>query len=212
LAEITDIRSGPRGTRRRRVYVDGEEWRSVSAEVVRDIGLRVGQRVEPASLEASISEAEPGQAWNRVLRLLNYRERGSDELLKRLADDGFSPEAVQGAVSRAADLGFVDDRRFAESLVRQLIGGKKLGRRRVAAQLTAKGVAEDLTAELLERCCSSEEESARAARLASSLSARCGNQPERVARRLVTKGFDTGVAWRAARDACVRSDAPPDEE
>ncbi len=182
------------------------------AEVVRDIGLRVGQRVEPTSLEARIAESEPGQAWSRVLRLLNYRDRGSDELLRRLADDGFSPQAVESAVSHASDLGFVDDRRFAEALVRQLIGGKHLGRRRVAAQLSAKGVAEDLSAELLERCCSPEDESARAALLASSLSARCADQPERVTRRLVTKGFDTGVAWHAAREACARTDVPLDGE
>lgn len=212
MPEITDIRPGARGSHRRRLYIDGEEWRPLPIEVVRDLGLRVGQPVETAALEADIAESEPPQAWGRVLRLLNYRDRGSDELLRRLSDDGFSPETAADAVSRAAELGFVDDRRFAEALARHLVQGKRLGRRRVASQLAAKGVSEELVAELLEDACGPEDEAARASDAAARLVAACRNAPDRVARRLVAKGFDTGIAWRAAKAACGAADLPADED
>lgn len=212
MPDITDIRLSPRGSRRRRVYVDGEEWRALPAEVVRDIGLRVGQQLEPAAFDERIAESESGQAWERALRLLNYRERGSAELHRRLAEDGYSERVVGETVSRAADLGFVDDRRFADGLVRLLVDEKHLGRRRVAAQLSAKGVSEELIAELLESCCSPEDEHARAVALATRLSPRCRNEPDRLAARLISKGYATRVALRAATAVCEAADVPLDEE
>lgn len=212
MPDITDIRLGPRGSRRRRVYIDGEEWRALPAEVVRDIGLRVGQQVEPTVLDQRIAESEPARAWERALRLLNYRERGSGELHRRLTEDGYLERVVGETVSRAADLGFVDDRRFADGLVRLLVDGKHLGRRRVAAQLSAKGVSEELIAELLESCCSPEDEHARAVALATRLSPRCRNEPDRLAARLISKGYATRVALRAATAVCEAADVPLDEE
>src|SRR5690242_14335173 len=133
MAEITDIRPANRTSRRRRLYLDGLEWRAVPEEVVRALGLRVGQAHDPALLESRIEQAAPAEAWERAQRLLNFRDRGSGELRERLLEDGYPPSVVDSVVERALDLGFLNDRRFAAGLARRHAGGKLRGRRRVAA-------------------------------------------------------------------------------
>lgn len=202
MPEVTEIRPGHRGSKRRRVYLDGDEWRALPAEVVADAGLRVGCHVEMADIERRIDEALPVRAWERALRLLTFRERGTGELARRLADDGYPGAVVDVALDRARDLGFLDDRRFADALVRGLTTGRMLGRRRVARELEVKGVDPALSAEMLEAYCGPELERDRACALAARLSSACRGESARLAKRLVNKGYEGGVAWEAARDEC----------
>jgi regulatory protein len=183
------------------VYLDGEEWRTLPAEVLKDVGIRVGSRIEPAETEGRIAASLPAQAWERALRLLNFRERGSAELARRLADDGYPDDVVAATVTRSREIGFLDDRRFADAIARGL-ASRGLGRRRMARELEAKGVDEALAAEMLARYCDEDCETERAERMAARFTVRSGADIPGVAKRLVAKGFETGVAWAAARKAC----------
>jgi regulatory protein len=209
-SRVTEIRRGPRGSKRRRIFVDGDEWLTLPAEVVRDIGLREDAQVDLGDLERRIVASLPVQAWERALRLLNVRERGSGELSGRLTDDGYPPEIAHGAVERARELGFLDDRRFADSLVRGLVRGKGYGRRRVAAALSAKGVDPELAEELLAGSCGGDEERERAEALAARFVARCPD-PRRLASRLVARGFAPGLSLDVARAVCTASDLREDD-
>lgn len=211
MAELTDIRQANRASRRRRLYLDGCEWRAVPEEVVRALGLRVGQSHEPALLESRIAEAEPAQAWERAQRLLNFRDRGSGELRARLLDDGYATGVVDGVVEHAVDLGFLDDVRFATGLARKHAGGKNRGRRRVAAELAAKGVDDALAAEVLAECCSPEEEREHALALARRTASSGTSDPARIAAKLCRSGFETGLAWSVAREVAEGANVPSDE-
>lgn len=210
MSEITDIRVGPRGSRRRRVYIDGEEWMVLPAEVLKDLGLRTGSLVDTAELAERLPESLRAQAWERTLKLLGFRERGTAELRRRLADDGYPPEAVEDALNRAVDLGFLDDERFADALARGLVNSRKLGRKRVRGELAAKGVGDELADRLMDRYCSPDDDRQRALEQARRLAARGVSDRQRLTARLVAKGFDTGVAIDAARAALHGTDAPPD--
>ena len=59
---------------------------------------------------------------------------------------GDGPAPVDDVVARMADLGYVDDRVFAEARARGLTG-RGFGARRVSADLGAAGIARDLAAE-----------------------------------------------------------------
>ncbi len=202
MATITDIRSVSRGSQRRRLFVDGDEWRAVPDIVARDLALDAGQDHDLAVLDAALLEAEHTRAWERALRLLDYRERGSEELRRRLADDGYRDAVVDDALARATELGFLADERFADMLARSLAEGRLLGRARVALALRAKGVDEDVIDAALERCCDPDGELDRARRLAVRLVRTCRGEPRRLAARLVAKGYSNEFAWRVARETC----------
>lgn len=210
MSEITDIRRADRVSRRQRLYLDGCEWRSVPTEIVRDLGLRVGQRHDATPLAERIVEAEPRHAWERALRLLDFRDRSTGELTRRLSDDAYGPEVVADVVARTVELGFVDDRRFAEGMVRALVA-KRQGRRRIAVALAAKGIDGELATSAIDAAGGEEEEASRAVVLARSVAAACRRDPARIAKRLVGRGFEPSVAWRAAREVCSSPDMPADE-
>jgi SOS response regulatory protein OraA/RecX len=214
LPEVTEIRRGPRGSRRRRVFVDGEEWRALPADVLADAGIREGASIDPVATLARIDDSLPVQAWERALRLITFRERGTGELTRRLSDDGYPDAVVAATLARADELGFLDDRRFADSLVRGLTNGRGLGRRRVEAELSAKGVDEALAGEMLGLYCSEDHERERAQAMARRLLKTRSLEPRKLASRLVAKGFAPSLAFDVAReshDASQRAGEAPDE-
>jgi regulatory protein len=210
LALVTDIKKRPAGTRRRVVVIEGDDWRATSADVIAEMGLRVGHEEPLDDLAAAIDEAEPALARAKALRLLNYRERSVAELVTRLERDGY-PDTVARSV--AGDLeasGLVNDERFAHALARQLLEIRGLGRRRALSDLAAKGVDEDLATRAVDELVTASDDIRRAEEMAVKLAPRLGGSVDRIASKLVRKGFATGVALRAARDA-VDAMAVPDD-
>ena len=106
-------------------------------------------------------------------------------------------------MNRANELGFLDDRRFADSVVRGLTNGRGLGRRRVAMELSTKGVEETLAAELLDEYCSEELERERATFMAEKFTRSRPLDKAKLASRLVAKGYATSLAFDVADRSCT---------
>ncbi len=89
---------------------------------------------DPASAEA---------AKKRALWLLDKRDYSRAELLKKLTEKGYAEETAAAAVDRLAELGFVDDARYAPIVVRHY-AAKGYGARRVQAELQRRGIPKEL--------------------------------------------------------------------
>ncbi|HLF08420.1 MAG TPA: regulatory protein RecX [Dehalococcoidia bacterium] len=87
----------------------------------------------------------PKQAtsFDAALRLLALRPRTEAELRRRLGRRGFGAEAIEAAMARLGELGLVDDDAFAHFWVEQRAAFRPSGRRRLFAELRAKGVARE---------------------------------------------------------------------
>lgn len=209
---VTDVRAPRRGSPRRVIYLDGEPWREMNASVVRALALQVDDCVDPAEIEARARELEPASARERAFRLLGYRDRSSHALVERLVDDGYPREVARAVADDLAARGLVDDARYAESTARALVVGRGLGRRRALRELASAGVPDDLASAALDACSPAGEEETRALELARRLM-RPRDTQERLAQRLVRRGFVPDHALRAAREALGEAeafDAPDD--
>jgi regulatory protein len=80
--------------------------------------------------------------------LLAGRPHARIELARKLARRGYDPEDVEAALSRAAELGYLDDAGFAAVLVRHRAGSR--GRRAIAAELASRGVGREVADGALE--------------------------------------------------------------
>ena len=89
---------------------------------------------DPASVEA---------AKKRALWLLDKRDYSRAELLKKLTEKGYAEETAAAAVDHLAELGFVDDARYAPIVVRHY-AAKGYGARRVQAELQRRGIPKEL--------------------------------------------------------------------
>jgi regulatory protein len=157
-----------------------------------------------------------GSAKDRALLLLSVRWRSRQELRRRLRTAGFEEDEVERALEDLEQVGLVEDRRFADELVRDQAARQLSGNRAIRSNLLQKGVAREIVDAALEEA-GGEEERARelAVRRAERLR---GVEPEAAFRRLygllLRRGYGPGVARDASRAALqeVRGEGLPSEE
>ena len=92
--------------------------------------------------------SSPVEARKKAMDYLARREYGRQELKKKLAASGFSPDATELAVEQLVSDGLQSDGRFVEALVQARISQGK-GPMRIRADLSQRGISESLIEEVL---------------------------------------------------------------
>jgi regulatory protein len=139
MPEITGVRER-RG--RARVFVDGEFWAEIDADVAAERGLREGVALSLEELSETRVAGQRALAMNRALRFLGYRARSEKELRERLRRYGYGEDTVGSVVGRLKELGYLDDEEFARLAVREK--ARRYGPRRVLGELRKSGVEAEL--------------------------------------------------------------------
>jgi len=125
------------------VFVDGAFAFGISDEVAYAHGLSVGATVDATKL-AVVDRSDQVDACKRLaLRFLSYRMRSEQEVRRRLAKEGISPEIGTEVIAYLRDLNFLDDEAFAMAFARDAALGKKWGPHRIARKLREAGVGDD---------------------------------------------------------------------
>ena len=79
--------------------------------------------------------------FQRALKVLAARPRSEGQLRDRLiAVPGVDPASVEDCILRLKEMGFLDDRRYAESYAAYRSSSKPMGRSRLIRELSAKKV------------------------------------------------------------------------
>lgn len=120
-----------------------------AADSASALGLREGAELSPEELTEALRSGERELAVSRSLHFLGYRARSKEEVRERLRRWGHGEEAVEAAVGRLEELGYLDDEEFARSMARQRSG--KYGPRRVSEDLCKSGVAPEIAYRAVER-------------------------------------------------------------
>ena len=89
-------------------------------------------------------------AKERALAMLDRRDYSRAELLKKLTEKGEDETEAAAAVERLAELGFVDDARYAPIIVRHY-AAKGYGPQRVRQELQRRGIPRELWDEAMEQ-------------------------------------------------------------
>lgn len=101
--------------------------------------------IDPSAMSPVSSEQRRETAPKSIaLRYLGYRSRTVSEMERYLQRVGFGPDEVRETVAWLMDLGYLDDERFAAEWISSRAAGRKLGPRRLRAELSAKGVAREV--------------------------------------------------------------------
>lgn len=106
---------------------------------------------------------EEQQIVAKIIDWISRRARSEGELRTRLLTSGYQKCAVDRALSRLKDHGYLDDRQFAVKFVRALIKKKPVGEHRLRAELTKKGITGNDLETALEEVRDKQEELARQA-------------------------------------------------
>ena len=205
--------AGPERRARRLVFDDGHEPRDVSSAVARQLSLQEGLEVDLVALEESIGSIETSLAKARALQLLGYRERSRSELFSKLCATGYPAPVADLVVARFVEVELVDDFRFAAAFARSRAAAG-YGNRRIARELAAKGISDELVAEALGSLEPPDTELSRAQAALQGRMPADTVEARKLVRRLVSRGFDLSVAIQAVdatgdlRDSDERSGTP----
>lgn len=186
---------------RARVFVDGEFWAEIDANVALERGLYEGVALSYEELDEARVAGERALAMSRALNLLAYRARSEKEVRDRLVRYGYGEDTVDGVSGRLAELGYLDDEGFARRAASEK--ARKYGPRRVSADLMRGGVGGEIAQAAVEEAFQghSERDVAReAAARRYNTSEGSDAQARRVHGFLTRRGFSADVCAEIARE------------
>jgi len=191
MATVTALRP----VRRDRVGVelDGAPWRTLPAAAVAAAGLGVGTVLDRPRARELRRALRRSSALDAAGRALVRRDRSPAGLEAALERRGIAAPEREAAVETLERLGYVNERRFAESRAAAL-SHRGYGDDAIRFDLEREGVGGEAAAEALARL---EPEHARAAGLVAA-----GKDDAKTSRRLLARGFspETVEAALGARD------------
>lgn len=154
---ITELRQGVRNENRVNVFVGGKFSFSLDISQVVDLGVKVGRKISAEELENLKKASEFGKLYQRALEKALTRPHSEKEmrdyLVRKLKNNGLSSEDIlqlsQQVLERLSARGYVDDLKFAEYYVENRFVKKGVSRRRLAMELSKKGVKKEIIEEVL---------------------------------------------------------------
>ncbi len=156
--KITDISVQARNPDRVNISVDGKYRFSLDILQVTDLGIKVGNEYSDAELAELETESQFGKLYARVLeytllrphssreirdylwkktRTTKYKSRKTGEIKER---EGVSQELTERVFGRLRERGYIDDEKFARWWVENRNVRKGSSRRKLASELSQKGV------------------------------------------------------------------------
>lgn len=151
--KITALKIQARNKDRVNVFVDGAYRFSLDIAQVAELGVRNGAEYSEEQLAELESESQFGKLYTRALEYALVRPRSQremrDYLYRKTRDSrtktggvkkGVSKELAERAFDRLAAKGHLDDEKFARYWVENRNVRKGVSRRKLQAELSAKGV------------------------------------------------------------------------
>ena len=131
-----------KGDDRVAVHLEGGDRLVVEAGAAAELGLEAGRELTGPELGRLREASARREALDRAFSYLSHRPRSRFEVERHLRSKGFEPPAVAHALARCEELGYLDDRAFAESWARDRIRLKPRSRFKLRMELEEKGVSE----------------------------------------------------------------------
>jgi regulatory protein len=194
VATITAIEKQKRRPRAD-VHLDGVCAFSLSLDVIVEARLTVGASLSEPQRRDLEAEDQRRSAVAAALRLLAVQPRSESELRERLRRRAFRREAIDGAIARMRELGYLNDEAYARFFIEAHQATTPRSRRALAFELGRKGVDREVAAEAVAAL--SDEDAALAAaerRLRSLRGLDRQTFTRRLGSFLASRGFSYGVA------------------
>lgn len=190
--------------RKNRVQIDmdGRFYMNLRASDFEKCPVEEGDALDEQEYEDRLSAVQYPEAYEAALTQLDFCQRSSGELRKKLSAKGFAAPAVNAVVERLIEIKLVDDNAYAKHIV-ESIAKKPVGVYAAKRKLRAKGFSADDADDALTRL-DDDQQSEVAAKLAVKLApkylAKAENTREakaKLSQALARRGF----GWEIVREA-----------
>lgn len=202
MSKITKISPQSKDPTRVSVFLDGQFAFGLPKRAAAEMNLTVGRDLTKTELEALHLTVDDNKVYDRLLRLLGIRAHAKAELRRKLTAKGVDPAAVDRAITRAVDAGYIDDTQFAADFSRHARDQRGWAPARTRMELRKRGVDREIAEIAVAEVFSETDLLEQAIDLAHSRAARLTGDRESRRRRLVgylaRRGYPTSVCRKAA--------------
>ena len=139
-----------------KVYVDDVFCFFLYANEVKRLKIQEEEEISDVVLKEIYEKILFPRCQNKLVSLLEYKDRTSQELKERLLREGYPQEVVNQVILWGREYHFIDEERFARNYVKK--NATKKGERLLRIELSQKGVEKELMDELLEDILEQEKE------------------------------------------------------
>ena len=122
------------------IFLDGKYSFSAAEQTVAEFVLLKGQELSAEQIVEIKQFDQDAKATNIATNYLSYEPRTVFEVLQYLNKHGIDNESAQAAVSQLTEMGFLDDAKYAQLLVRQNLRIGTDGPLSVSNKLKQKGI------------------------------------------------------------------------
>lgn len=146
MPKITKLERQKHDNRRVSVFVDEEYAFSLSDELVILNKLAVGKDVNLLPLRELAEEDEFSRALSASFDLLGRGEKTEKQLREYLSKKEYDEKTADRVIGRLRELGYLDDRAYAERFTETCSG---MGKRAIRYKLISRGVPRDVIEDVL---------------------------------------------------------------
>ena len=125
-----------------RIDVDGRFYMDLRIKDFERCPVNEGDAIDEEEYEDRLSAVQYPDAYEAALTLLDYCQRSSGELRKKLAAKGYAEPAVNAVVERLTEVRLLDDNAYAKRIAESM-AKKPVGIYSAKRKLRAKGFSED---------------------------------------------------------------------
>lgn len=139
---ITDIAECVKNKDRVNVYIDGVFAFAVYKEIAVSGKIKKGVDISDAQIQAIKSEDSRKYAFSTALHYVTYKQRTEKEVRDKLRQKGVDGAAIEEALEKLREYGYVDDEAYAALYAEEL--NVKFGKRMIRQKMKLKGISDEL--------------------------------------------------------------------
>lgn len=140
--QITKISVQARNPERVNLYIDGKFYRGLDRLVALKLGLKSGLTLNPQLIDKLETTQSENSAWEWALRSLQISPKSTRDMQMKLRRK-FEPELVESVMEKLKNTDLLNDERFAERLVGNLVRRGTKSKKEILLKLRQKGIAND---------------------------------------------------------------------
>ncbi len=193
--KITDIQPHNKFPLHHQLFLDKKPFVVIPANLVENLGLRIGLEIESQTIEKLIAADEAMRAKNYALNILREDILSKSQMERQLEREGFRERTIKTIIAELIQSGHIRDRLYAEKWVQRRLKSNPRGRTVLKQELIDKGVDPETVEQVLVEV-RTDDEKRLALQIAQKQSKKYKNLPAHVAKRrlhgfLARRGFES---------------------
>lgn len=146
MAIITDLKVNTAGDKVK-IYIDDENFGTISTDTVIRYGLKAGMEVDITELDKIVGDSDKDLATSYIFNYLTKyvaTEKKARDMMKK---KGYSSASIEYAIEKAKDYRYIDDRGYAERYIERKLSNS--GVAKIKSELSMLGVSSSIVSELI---------------------------------------------------------------